>query len=525
MVELAQRLPVNEGFSFPENAVGHFGVAAARRRGNGSSHMTPSPEFPTDWQKKVIWRALAALSIASIFAVSVGFLYVFSKVMAFMQPILVPFAVAGVLAYLLEPVVMRLVGLGTTRHRAVSGVFAITTIVLVGILFWIIPVVSTQTVKLAQKVPDISYKVRHGVATFAIKVKKQYGLNLLPEEMLTLPVKAAPKSSDAGAKSTPSEAPVGEKKTPEVAAAMNAANAATQAANAAVQAASAVVAVAAKDRADGEVLGPATTPAPVPAVEKAAKTAEEDLHKLASGDWVTDALPAIARSVWGFLSSSLGGFLGFFGFLLSLIIVPLYLFYFLTESPHIATGWAAYVPLKKSEFKDEVVSCLTEINGYLIAFFRGQLIVSLINGVATGVLLASAGLDFGILIGFGLCFLGIIPYLGITICWIPAVVIASVQGGSWMVSSDAAWWVFPLIVTGIFAIVQQVDGLFITPKIVGERVGLHPVTVIFSVFLWSLLLGGLLGAILAVPLTATAKVILKRYVWDRTLGAPPQALA
>jgi predicted PurR-regulated permease PerM len=111
------------------------------------------------------------------------------------------------------------------------------------------------------------------------------------------------------------------------------------------------------------------------------------------------------------------------------------------------------------------------------------------------------------------------------VCWIPAVIIASVQGGSWLIPADAAWWVFPVVVTSIFAVVQQVDGLFITPKIVGERVGLHPVTVIFSVFLWSLLLGGLLGAILAVPLSATAKVILKRYVWDRTLGAPPAATA
>ena len=470
--------------------------------------MTPPPEFPTVWQRKVIWRALSALAIASIFAVSVGFLYVFSKVMAFMQPILVPFAVAGVLAYLLEPVVMRLVKFGTTRHRAVSGVFAITTLVLVGILFWIIPVVSTQTVKLAQKIPDISYKVRHGVATFAIKIKDQYGVKLLPEEMLTLPRKTQPAAVEKTISPAPAAPPDGPK-TPDIGA--DPKNTTT---------------VAAAPGKDTPEIPAATAPKPadIPSVEKAGKTAEEDLHKLASGDWVSDALPAIARSVWGFLSSSLGGFLGFFGFLLSFVIVPLYLFYFLTESPHIATGWSAYIPLKKSEFKDEVVSCLTEINGYLIAFFRGQLIVSLINGVATGVLLASAGLDFGILIGFGLCFLGIIPYLGIAICWIPAVIIASVQGGSWMVSADAAWWVFPLIVTGIFAVVQQVDGLFITPKIVGERVGLHPVTVIFSVFLWSLLLGGLLGAILAVPLTATAKVILKRYVWDRTLGATPPAL-
>jgi predicted PurR-regulated permease PerM len=70
-------------------------------------------------------------------------------------------------------------------------------------------------------------------------------------------------------------------------------------------------------------------------------------------------------------------------------------------------------------------------------------------------------------------------------------------------------------VTIIFITVNQLDGLFIAPKIVGESVGLHPLTVIISVLAWSLILGGLLGALLAVPLTASIKVLLKRYFWDR----------
>src|SRR5207244_478916 len=177
-------------------------------------------------------------------------------------------------------------------------------------------------------------------------------------------------------------------------------------------------------------------------------------------------------------------------------------------------SWSDYLPLRASRFKDEVVGTLTQINGYLIAFFRGQLLVSLINGSVTGAGLVFVGLDFGMLIGLLLCVLGLIPYLGITMCWIPAVIIASVQGGSWLIPA-APWWVMPLVVTGIFIFVQQFDSWFVTPKIVGGSVGLHPLTVIFSVFLWSLLLGGLLGAILAVPLTATAKVLLKRYVWAR----------
>jgi predicted PurR-regulated permease PerM len=210
----------------------------------------------------------------------------------------------------------------------------------------------------------------------------------------------------------------------------------------------------------------------------------------------------------------MGGFLGVFGFLLSFVIVPLYLYYFLTESAGIASRWHEYVPLRASQFKDEVVGTLAEINRYLIAFFRGQLVVSLINGVATGLGLVIVGLKFGWLIGLSLCLLGMIPYLGILLCMIPAVIIASVQGGCWMLPADWSWWSFPILVSGIFVIVQQIDGLFITPKIVGESVGLHPMTVIVSVFVWSLIMGGLLGAILAVPMTASIKVLFQRYVWQ-----------
>ena len=62
--------------------------------------------------------------------------------------------------------------------------------------------------------------------------------------------------------------------------------------------------------------------------------------------------------------------------------------------------------------------------------------------------------------------------------------------------------------------VQTLESTIISPKIVGDSVGLHPVTVIISVFGWSLLLDGPIGAILAVPLSATVKVLLRRYVWE-----------
>ncbi|MDP4584069.1 MAG: AI-2E family transporter [Verrucomicrobiales bacterium] len=76
-------------------------------------------------------------------------------------------------------------------------------------------------------------------------------------------------------------------------------------------------------------------------------------------------------------------------------------------------------------------------------------------------------------------------------------------------------WAYPVLVLLIFVILQQINGLVTAPKIVGDSVGLHPLTVIFSVLFWSFLLGGLLGALLAVPLTAAIKVLFRRYLWER----------
>lgn len=227
-------------------------------------------------------------------------------------------------------------------------------------------------------------------------------------------------------------------------------------------------------------------------------------------DWLRKQLPGYAEYVWSLVRGSFGGVLGVFGYVFGLTVIPLYLFYFLKESATIKEKWSDYLPLQASHFKDEVVATLTEINGYLVAFFRGQLIVSLIDGLLIGLSLFLLHLNFGLLIGMMVAILGLIPYLGIFICWVPAVLIAAGQFYDWH---------YPLIVTAIFIGMNQLESWFIAPRIVGNSVGLHPLTVIASVIGWSLLLGGLLGAILAVPLTATLKVLLRRYVWQRTFNS------
>lgn len=404
--------------------------------------------IPTVFQRNALWTAITALSLTVIGALAIGFVYLGTQVMGYLQPILVPFAVAGVLAYLLEPGVAWLEKKGVKRQPSVLMVFFIFSLVLGSLVWWIAPKIIEQTANLAKKVPAYTIKARTAVMDLSNQIERDYGLTLIPH--VTAPtVEPTMETSEDAVKKT---------------------------------------------------------------VEDTNNAFDLDLKALLTGDWVTTTLPTVLKNIGKFIGSSVGGFLGVFGLILSMVIVPLYLYYFLIESAKIKEQWSDYLPLRASAFKDEVVSCLIEINSYLIAFFRGQLFVSVINGLATGAGLMIIGLDFGILIGLALCVLGIIPYLGIALCWIPAVIIGAVQGGSLLLPATP-WWALPLAVTIIFIVVQQIDGLFITPRIVGEAVGLHPMTVIASVLVWALLLGGLLGAILAVPLTASVKVLFQRYIW------------
>lgn len=418
--------------------------------------------LPTAFQRNALWTAVTAVSLTVIGALAVGFIYLGTRTLGFLQPILVPFAVAGVLAYLLEPGVVWLEKRGLKRQTSVMLVFVLFSLALGGLGTWIVPKLMVQTANLAKKVPGYTVKARTAVVNFSDRIERDYGLALLPH----LPPETVEVVETATAQAAPAPAPAD---------------------------------------------APADAPAP------ANSALDIDFKTLLTGDWVKTTLPSVLRSIGNFIGSSVGGFLGAFGLMLSFIIVPLYLYYFLIESAKIKVQWSDYLPLRASAFKDEVVACLTEINSYLVAFFRGQLFVSVINGLATGVGLMIVGLDFGLLIGLALCIAGIIPYLGIALCWVPAVVIGAVQGGSALIPGDP-WWALPLAVTVVFAVVQQIDGLFITPKVVGEAVGLHPMTVIASVLVWGLLLGGLLGAILAVPMTASVKVLFQRYIWRARLA-------
>jgi predicted PurR-regulated permease PerM len=369
---------------------------------------------PTPWQQRTMWAALTGLALFGIAWLAVYVLVIVGKTLTYLQPLLVPVAVAAILAYLLDPVVESLTRRGIARTRAVLFVFGFALLALAGILVWVLPQLYHQSVQLTTDIPKFVETARVKGMALAVKYKAIYADN---------------------------------------------------------------------------------------------RYVQRGIQQVQS--WAQNLLPGLPDRALGFVIGSVEGFLGAFGFMLGLIVVPIYLFFFLRDAAQISHRWSDYLPLRDSEFKNEVVSCITEINRYLIAFFRGQILVTMIDGAILGlVLLWPVKLNFALLIGLLVAILQLVPYMGILICWIPAVLIAITQFGDWQ---------HPVIVSILFLVVTNLDGFFIAPRIVGDAVGLHPVTVIVSVFLWTLLFGGLLGALLAVPLTATLKVLLKRYVWERTI--------
>lgn len=187
------------------------------------------------------------------------------------------------------------------------------------------------------------------------------------------------------------------------------------------------------------------------------------------------------------------------------IMVPVFLFYFLLESTSIAKNWHTVLPIRRSAFREEVVDTLQEINNYIISFVRGQMLVSVIDAIILAIALKILGLPYAVTIAAAAALLGVIPYLGMIATWIPAALIA------WFTWHDVT---YVLIVSAIFGCVSQFDGWVLQPRIVGSRVKMHDLTVMFSVLFWSYVIGGVVGALLAVPLTASIKVIFTRYIWS-----------
>jgi predicted PurR-regulated permease PerM len=394
-----------------------------------------------------------------------------ANVISFLQPILIPVAIAVILTYLLDPLVTKMSRGALSRTKAVALLFAIAFFAVGGLAAWLVPTISIQSANFAKQVPAYTERARDYIVDLIYRFDQTFGFlgggrtKSASTSFTNWLIGAASPSPHA----QPSASP-----TPK----------------------------------DFETAPSGETIAPSPPKLTTAERQRIQAYVEKQMPNLQQALPTLMEKFWDILKKSIGGFLGVTGFLLSLILVPIYLFFLLNEKPRIEAHWREYLPLRASPLKDEVADVLSQINSYVTAYFRGQLLVCLVDGMLIGTTLMVFGLNFAPVIGAMVVVLTMVPYIGIIICWVPAVLIAAFQFGD---------WTHPLIVTAIFIAIQNLEGMFYAPRIVGNYVGLHPMTVIVSIFVWGLIIGGVIGPLLAVPLTATVKVLLGRYVWGRRL--------
>lgn len=211
--------------------------------------------------------------------------------------------------------------------------------------------------------------------------------------------------------------------------------------------------------------------------------------------WLTqqDAVFAELGNVSGKALSLGAGALRGIGGLLGWAVFPVYLAFFLmAERPKLVGR--DLLPFLKKDTRDDVLYLVREFVEIVVAFFRGQLLIALLQGVLFAIGFSVIGLRYGLVLGLTLGFLNIIPYLGSIVGLGVCLPLAMWQPGG------SVWLVLWVLV--VFTVVQMIEGYILTPRIMGNQTGLHPLAIIIAIFFWGSALGGIAGMILAIPLTA-----------------------
>lgn len=381
--------------------------------------------LPSDKQAKVLWFSLTALALAVFLALLALIFWGVAWMIDRLSPVLLPLAIGGIVAFLLNPLVNFFegkmsgdVGMLFTKLKNPKRVKAILTVFLLGLCL-----VTTMTLLvLTTVVPDM------------MRLTEEAQLEKIEESVHTW-------------------------------ASRN------------------------KETSWGRML---------------------QLQRIESADFqamLSSGIPVAPKSSGQGMAKAIA----WIGLLAGLALVPVYVFYFLLEARTIEMKWSDYLPLKESWFKDEAVFVLKSFNDSMVVFFRGQVLVAITVGICLAIGFAVIKLPYGIMLGLLSGMLGIIPYFGVIVSIIPVLLLSLTHGDQMLVSGGLA----PVSALTVCALVLFLEKTVIQPKIIGDRVGMHPVAVIISVLMGTTLVGGVIGGLLAIPIAMALRAVLFRYVWVR----------
>ncbi|AZL67460.1 MULTISPECIES: AI-2E family transporter [Pseudomonas] len=230
---------------------------------------------------------------------------------------------------------------------------------------------------------------------------------------------------------------------------------------------------------------------------------------LADGFWKFDKIKAAIGAHMGqttdivgvLLSQATASSLALIGWLANLVLIPVVGFYLLRDWDLMMAKLRSLLPRQREE---QVVGLAGECHEVLGAFVRGQLLVMLALGVIYSTGLMLVGLELGLLIGMLAGLAAIVPYMGFIIG-----IGAALVAGLFQFSGD----LYPMLgIVAVFMVGQALEGMVLTPMLVGDRIGLHPVAVIFAILAGGELFG-FTGVLLALPVAAVIMVLL-RHVHD-----------
>ena len=319
-----------------------------------------------------------------------------------LSPVLMPFAVAAMLAYLGDPLANRLQRLGMSRAWAASVVFLVLLLALVGVLLLLIPLISRQIENLIENLPRYS-KWAQQTAWPWLQQKLHLDPRMFDSDQLLAALKA---------------------------------------------------------------------------------------HIGSIGDIATSVLGKVSRSGVGVVL-----------WMTNLVLIPVVAFYLLRDWHRLVGTIDRMLP---RSIEPTIAHLAHESDKVLGAFVRGQLLVMLALGIFYGAGLSLVGLSVGLLIGIVAGLLSFVPYLGFIVGFGAAIIAVLVQYGDWS---------HVLMICGVFAVGQLLEGYVLVPRLVGGKIGLHPVAVIFAVLAGGYLFG-FLGVLLALP-AASVIVVLLRYLLER----------
>lgn len=229
---------------------------------------------------------------------------------------------------------------------------------------------------------------------------------------------------------------------------------------------------------------------------------EQQLYQLS--DSVSQTTLNVFQGLGTAMMRVISGGVAVFSLVSLVLITPVVMFYLMRDWPQVAQSAKEMIPMKK---RTTVQNIMKEINTTLSGFIRGQASVCLILALYYAITLSCVGLDMGILVGLLTGLFSFIPYIGFGVGMLLSILLGLLQG------LGMAQWIWMAVV---FIFGQVIESYFLTPYLVGKRVGLHPVWVIFALLAGGVL-GGFMGVLLAVPVAAVLGVIMRNLMkWYQT---------